>query len=267
MSKKIKVRNPGFTFPDTISKYWLDGSIFKTSLLNSFTLEFPSAEKLFGRSAKKHLPGKDKPELRQAALAFIGQETQHSKQHLQFWKNLQNQGYDLKPFANFLDHTIEFFESRLTDGQVLATITGFEHYTALLAELAIKNDLLAGAEPSMKELFEWHIMEELEHKAVAFDLLQENYPDYTLRIGGMLFATALLVSFTSVGTLSLIIQDKKLFDLSVWKHAFDYLFFKDKLFFEAFEMFLEYFDKNFHPNNRDDSHLLEKIAYRKKEIA
>ena len=40
----------------------------------------------------------------------------------------------------------------------------------------------------MREMLAWHAAEEIEHKAVAFDVLQAVAPSYALRMAGLFFA-------------------------------------------------------------------------------
>ena len=44
----------------------------------------------------------------------------------------------------------------------------------------------------MKELLLWHAAEEIEHKAVAFDVLQEIDPRYSTRAIGLMLSTVIL---------------------------------------------------------------------------
>ncbi|MEM7184408.1 MAG: metal-dependent hydrolase [Spirochaetota bacterium] len=267
MAKKITVRKPGFTFPHGIEKYWVDGNAFKSCFGNAFTLLFPAAEKYFVRTSKKFLPGQEKPELRKAALAFIGQETQHANQHQKYWENMQEQGYSIEPITNLLDNVLGLAETYLSDEEQLALVAGLEHYTALMAEILLKNDALATAEPKVRDLFEWHCVEELEHKAVAYDLLQNTNHNYFLRTYIMIYATILFVFLSTSAILILAAQDNLLFKFSFWKEAVNVLFLKEKLFPQSLEIFLEYFDPTFHPNNRNHDHLLDKFKFLRRGIA
>ena len=46
----------------------------------------------------------------------------------------------------------------------------------------------ARAHPTMRKLILWHAIEEIEHKAVAFDVLRQAHPSYALRILGFAIA-------------------------------------------------------------------------------
>ena len=86
---------------------------------------------------------------------------------------------------------------------------GAEHYTAVLGAGAIEEfDLLADADPTMRALIVWHATEEVEHKAVAFDVLRATHPSYLLRIAGFVIATIALFGWSFAGTRMLLKQDR-----------------------------------------------------------
>ena len=60
----------------------------------------------------------------------------------------------------------------------------------------------------MQKLLAWHAAEEIEHKAVAFDVLQQVDPSYALRIAGLAHATILLSSFWVWSAMMLFRQEK-----------------------------------------------------------
>ena len=91
----------------------------------------------------------------------------------------------------------------------LAMTAGAEHYTAVLGAGAIEEfDLLADADPTMRNLIVWHATEEIEHKAVAFDVLRATHPSYLLRITGFVIATIALFGWSFAGTRMLLKQDR-----------------------------------------------------------
>ena len=63
------------------------------------------------------------------------------------------------------------------------------------------------AHPAMRQLLYWHAAEELEHKSVAFDVLQQVNSSYALRVAGLAISTAMLVSMWWTATLYLLWQD------------------------------------------------------------
>jgi hypothetical protein len=59
----------------------------------------------------------------------------------------------------------------------------------------------------MTRLLRWHACEEIEHKSVAFDVLQEVDPRYRVRVAGLVIATIGLLGFWRLATRQLIAQD------------------------------------------------------------
>jgi predicted metal-dependent hydrolase len=62
----------------------------------------------------------------------------------------------------------------------------------------------------MREMLMWHACEEIEHKAVAYDVLQQVDASYPLRVAGMVMATTTLLGFWFLGTAMLLRQEKGL---------------------------------------------------------
>lgn len=68
--------------------------------------------------------------------------------------------------------------------------------------------LLADAHPTMRQLIVWQATEEVEHKAVAYDVLQATHPSYVLRVTGFLIATVSLFGWAIAGMRMLAKQDR-----------------------------------------------------------
>ena len=86
---------------------------------------------------------------------------------------------------------------------------GAEHYTATLGALALSDGFIDGAHPVMRDLIVWHATEEIEHKAVAYDVLQATHPSVALRWVGFGLATLSLFGWSLAGASMLIRQDLK----------------------------------------------------------
>jgi predicted metal-dependent hydrolase len=89
----------------------------------------------------------------------------------------------------------------------LATTAACEHFTAIMAEGVLRTDMLGRAHPTMQALLLWHAAEEIEHRAVAFDVLREVNPSYALRVAGLALATVCLGSFWVLGASVLLASD------------------------------------------------------------
>ena len=79
-----------------------------------------------------------------------------------------------------------------------------------LAEQALADDFMMTAmHPTLRDLLLWHACEEIEHKAVAFDVLREVDPRYAVRIAGLALATFGLVTTWYLGAYTLLAQDEE----------------------------------------------------------
>src|SRR5262249_9613773 len=69
----------------------------------------------------------------------------------------------------FLKRRFQWARSRGTIEQLASTIA-LEHFTAILAHAALTHSQHLDAAPeAIQKLWRWHAVEEIEHKAVAFD--------------------------------------------------------------------------------------------------
>jgi predicted metal-dependent hydrolase len=107
----------------------------------------------------------------------------------------------------------------------------------------------------MKSLFEWHFAEEIEHKAVAFDVFQSISGNYFLRILAAVCVFPIFYLLITFGTIYLLFFDGKLFSRSTWQAAFNHFLFEDKVFFKTWRFFLEYLKPGFHPWQINDYEL------------
>ncbi len=191
-----------------VPKRWFAGSAAATQVANGVNLLFPAGERFFVRSVRHYLDRLEDPALVAEVRGFFGQEGRHAQAHERFFETLREQGYDvdaiLKPYEELAYGRIE----KMTSPALRLSVTvALEHFTAILAEDALEANDLAGAHPVMRQLLEWHALEELEHKAVAFDVLRAVHPSYALRITGMALGSLVLAGFWLQATRALLAQD------------------------------------------------------------
>jgi predicted metal-dependent hydrolase len=257
---KIEVRRLNFNFSANTQRYWFNQSVFKTHLFNSFTIFIPEIEKYLILNVKKRINFLDNPQLKQEAQAFICQEGQHSYQHTKFWNNLRASGYKFDTYLRWVQTILfDILERQMSLNFNLAIAAGIEHLTTLIAEFALETDLFAEAEPKLKQLFEWHALEELEHKTVLYDVLQNATNNYLLRQLGMFLAHILILLFLNLGLAMLLYQDRKLFERKVWQEFIEFWLTKDKFLYKALFNARDYLRKDFHPSQKDNLFLIYKV--------
>jgi uncharacterized protein len=255
---ELVVRQAYFNFPIQLERHWLGQSPFKTHFFNGLTLLFPEAEQLAIRYFQKVLPQIQDANLKAEMIAFIGQEGQHSAAHSKFWHTLRQQGYSLDRFERILQIFISK-KQRFNTAFYLATIAGFEHFTDCLSEFVLESGCLSDAPPQLRELFEWHFAEELEHKTVAYDVFVAVSNQYWLRILGLINAHSAIAGALSLGLVTLLVQDGQLFKRKTWQDLVQFSFLKERFCLRALANFWDYWRRDFHPSQRDNSLLYQQI--------
>jgi predicted metal-dependent hydrolase len=255
-SEQILVRKPQWTFKELVGQK--PRSDFGRMMFGAMSLVFPEGERFFIR-AVKHFAGQIKDEnLSQDVKNFIGQEAQHGKLHEAFNKTVLGSEYDIAPFLNWYKSTMfDFFEEKATQvlGQKLAlsVTAAAEHFTATWAAHGLSSGYLEQhiKNQELLDFMQWHALEEIEHKHVAFDVLQEIDDAYLLRVAGMLFCAVLLPFVISAAFVSLAMQAKNL-DI--------FAFFRDgvaegkngTIMSSFIPAIVEYLKPGFHPSDHDD---------------
>lgn len=200
----------------SVPRAWMASNPTATAVANGVNLLFPHGERFFVRSVKHFLGEIEDPVLRAQIKGFFGQEGRHAHAHDEFNEILRAQGYEIDGFLDGYKRLATWLEDHTPAKLNLAVTAAAEHFTAILAEGAFTRNLLDAAAPEMRQLLAWHAAEEIEHKAVAFDVLRAVAPSYALRILGLAYATATLGGFWLWGALTLMRQDR-LTPLRAWR--------------------------------------------------
>jgi uncharacterized protein len=190
-----------------VPRHWMAGHPMPTHIVNGVNLLFPIGERFFVRSVKAHLDQIEDPQLRADVRAFFSQEGRHANAHDRFNQVLRDQGFEIDSFLGRYERALRAMEKRMSPALRLSTTAAVEHYTAIMAEGAFSGGLLDHAALPMKTLLAWHAMEEIEHRSVAFDVLQKINPSYWLRLAGLAVATTALAGFWVWAAISLLRQD------------------------------------------------------------
>jgi hypothetical protein len=203
----IPVRRPGFDFSADIPRHWLAGNAVATHFFNGLNLVFPDGERFFIAAVRSRLPRITDPELRRQVQGFFGQEGRHAYEHERYFETLEAQGYRIRGYLRWFERFIRFTTRWLPAPLRLSITAGAEHYTATFGALSFEEELVERAHPTMRSLIVWHATEEIEHKAVAFDVLQATHPSYALRVVGFAIATLELFGWSLAATRMLLAQD------------------------------------------------------------
>lgn len=202
----IVIRRMDLPF-DGLSRHWAKGDPYLTHMLNGLHFVFPEGERFFIRSVR-HFRDEAPDELRERIDRFFGQEAQHQRTHLHAFRAIAASGFEVQSFLDaYRRRAYEEIEPRRSPKLRLATTAALEHVTASLGEAALEAIDTEGWDEDMRALFMWHAAEEIEHKSVAFDLLQHVDPSYGLRVRGFVMGGVVLLTFWGQGLQHMLAQE------------------------------------------------------------
>lgn len=149
---------------------WRERDPVAAAFYDSLSALFPQGERFFMDSVRRYRDGVDAG-LAEAIRQFIAQEALHTREYLAFNNQVRAAGGDVARLEARTKAQLDAVRRR--DGLVqLAATVSLEHFTAVLAHHLIAcPEHLAEAPAETRALWLWHAGEEIEHKAVAFDVL------------------------------------------------------------------------------------------------
>ncbi|MDR3416626.1 MAG: metal-dependent hydrolase [Nevskia sp.] len=133
---------------------------------------FPPGERFFAESVRHFRERVTDEKLKAQVSGFMGQEAIHGREHERLNQYFTARGYDMRVPDRAVRFGLWLLE-RLPRSQQLACTTFMEHFTARLGqELLTDEAYTRTCDPEMLKLWQWHALEELEHKAVAYDVYE-----------------------------------------------------------------------------------------------
>ncbi|MEU9467839.1 metal-dependent hydrolase [Streptomyces avermitilis] len=207
--------------------HWIPDEPVATHVINVLHLLLPAGERWFVKVFKEGLPLITDPGLLDDVKGFMGQEATHSVQHAYVLEHLAAQRLDATDFTKYVDF---LFERLLGERPPLSApiparewlrfrlsvIAAIEQFTAVLGDWVLAADGLdrAGADEVMIDLLRWHGAEEVEHRAVAFDMYQhcggQGLPRYARRVAGMAVTAPVMLYLWASGAAHLLRHDPQL---------------------------------------------------------
>ncbi|MCU4413307.1 metal-dependent hydrolase [Acinetobacter sp. WU_MDCI_Axc73] len=219
---------------------WIPSDRLASHAINHFSFSLVRGEYFFCRIFNKALPYIEDEKLKEDVKIFIRQEAIHAQAHKESIElYLKQYGVDIE--ANY-DRAMQLFDRVLADDPVgiklpkslkkqwlvfrVALVAAAEHFTCALGQFALTRAEWGkrGGDPMVTDLFTWHGAEEVEHRAVAYDLFQYLSGNYGVRAMSMLLTLPAFSTLMILGTVKLMEADhdmpkskKSLFSLGLWK--------------------------------------------------
>lgn len=189
------VRRPKLKYENAkIPRFYYQNSPALTNLWNVFHALATPIESFFIQDGRAILPTIKDPLLQQQVENFVRQEASHSAEHHQVNKMLSDWGYPIHWAQQEMHKVLKKVDGPDQAQLRMAITVAGEHFLGELGYIwVVDKKLMAGFDPTMKKLFQWHGYEELEHHHVSVDcyyhLYGKNLSSYLVRLKGIWIAS------------------------------------------------------------------------------
>jgi predicted metal-dependent hydrolase len=168
--------------------------------MNGASLLLPHLEPYLIRVMKLARPrlAETAPGLLEDVDVFNRQEANHYRVHARYNAVLREQYPGLEPFEAEIAADFRRFLDQQSLEWNLAYSEGFESVGLIMSEFFLQeiDDALEDADPAVRELWSWHLAEEFEHRAVAYDVLAAIDRSWIHRLRGLRSFARHLYGFT-----------------------------------------------------------------------
>ncbi len=180
----IPVRRMRFTVPKEFHPVYMAGQAAVSYNLTGIGLYVAALEPFIVKAMRRVIDRITDAELRDNLDRFCRQEAQHYMQHERFNALVIGHGYPgLEARIARLSRDFDDFLTRRDDRFRIGFIEGFEANTTQGALFLLRSGAFEHprTQTDFGLLFKWHMLEEIEHRNIAFDVYQHLYGNYLYR--------------------------------------------------------------------------------------
>jgi len=182
----IPVRRMNFEVPEQTEFHplYIMGQAATSYQVTGLGLYVALLEPFIVKSMRRVLGQVNDAVLKEEVDRFCRQEAQHYQQHERFNAVVLAHGYPgLAARVDLLRQDFERFLANESDKFRIGFVEGFEANTTQGALFLLNSGVLdhPATDPRFGDLFKWHLLEEIEHRNVAFDMYQHLYGGYLFR--------------------------------------------------------------------------------------
>ncbi len=200
MTHPIPVRKMDFEVPaaEDFNPLYIAGNATLSYLHTALGLYVVHLEPFIVKSLRKVMPQIRDEALKEEVDRFCRQESQHYQKHADFNKLVLARSYPgLEERTKRLRDDFDGYLNDRSDRFRVGFVEGFESYTTQSALTLLDSGFYEHkrSDPRFSSLFKWHMVEEIEHRNVAYDIYQHLYGDYLVRARMCWMAQRHLFSF------------------------------------------------------------------------
>ncbi len=209
----IVVRAFNFDFPDNLAPKWSPEQVVRSHMFNGFSLTMPYLEPYLIKTMQEATAHIDVPELLADIRGFNGQEARHYQCHRRLNDLIKANGY---PELAAVEARLAASYARLSTRSLrtrLAYNAGFESMTNGFTSWFInkRRQLFGDACPYVASFWIMHMVEETEHKTVAFDAYMAYSGQYLPRAIGVLHGSMHVLGYGFLSMFTALKKDGDLF--------------------------------------------------------
>ncbi|MEE3191085.1 MAG: metal-dependent hydrolase [Pseudomonadota bacterium] len=264
---EIKPRRMAFDTESPMNKYAFKNNSLISTFFYALSALFPDGERFFIHSVRNYRDDIKDETLKEQIRGFIGQEAHHGVSHEALNQAITDMGFPMDRIVGRLHKRVDFLKKFSRERQLALTVA-MEHFTASLAEFLLKNpEILEDADPTVRKMLLWHAVEEIEHKAVAFDVYREHVNDEFMRKRVMVISMISLFSRLAMYQFWLLRSQRHFPSWREWKEAAVFFWGKKGVLRDNMKGLAKFFKTGFHPWDIDQNYLIENWEERYPDIA
>lgn len=184
VADEIPVRRMGFEFPDDMDLVFIEGDPAMSYYFVGAWMMLPYLEPFLIRTVQTAMDTVTDPKLREEMKRFCAQEGQHFRQHAKanaVVKRIHPAGPRLAELEREVEAEFASWTAEKPLKFNLAYGEGFESMTCAAARAQIEVGMFDYMKEPIRGLMYWHILEEIEHRTVCFDVYETVVGDYFYR--------------------------------------------------------------------------------------
>ena len=222
----IEVRKIPFEFPDDLDPVWNPGHREWSHMINGASLTMPYLEPFLIATLREAAGEIDDSEVLEEIAGFCSQEGNHFRTHRRYNELLKANGY---PMLAEVEAKMKAGYQRIRDRRSLtfrvAYSAGFESMTLGVTSWLVddRRKLFSGSDTHVASFALWHMVEEVEHKRVAFDAYKAIEGPYWQRALGVFTGSAHVFWWARKGCIAMLKHDGRWRDprsrIRLWKRT------------------------------------------------
>jgi predicted metal-dependent hydrolase len=250
----VTPRRPNFDFEGLereVPRAWHPAGIGPTAFLEAISALAPVVEGFFIGDARRLLPRVADETRRAEGDAFLRQEAAHASMHAAFNRLLARWGVPVEPIADFALRWLAIVDWTASDLRSAVAMAG-EHFLGEIGNAILSRpELLDGVDARIAQLFRWHGYEEVEHKAVLFDVFHaargHGFRSYSVRIAGLWIAVVILALALPPVCSRILASAGAAHDLHAWRGLVRFVFGHGGMLRGRWGAVAAYHRRDFHP--------------------